>query len=757
MRLDTSPNPRFTRLFVFHVRSFVLFSFIVCLTGCSHPRRHEPVGPHPVEFVYWNPTAQQVFLAGDFNGWNTTANPMHQANNKEWLAEITLKPGRHQYKFIADGHWTQDPANRDSAPDLFGGKNSVLIVNPGAHPDGQSERKRISADAHRMLEEQDFAGIEKRAAKLRHDKVRLRQGRWELQPFYEGLNLSDYLGSDEANWRDALAKLDAWHSQFPSSITEPVVRAHVLVGYAWKARGTGWASEVSNEGWDLMHDRLKQARESLDAAAKLPGRCPEWYSAMQSVALGQGWNRVEYEKLFQEAVAHEPSYYDYFFNKAYYLTPRWFGNTGEWERFADDAAIHYDPQEGLALYSRIAWSKNFLFGNIFRESDIRWPRMRNGFRDIMNQWPESIWNLNNFCWFACKAGDQKSAKQLFEEIGDEFDYDVWHSRSQFLAAKRWAAADPNSPSVHAIYRHTARYATRATAIAPRRDAKGFYIGYGDGVLTRWDSDPNHRPEDIGHYNRNILHIAVPPTGSLVAIALDEKDNKSGEVRILEPSERKERTTIADWSGAPYDVSFSANSGLLVAVGGRSHKPGIAKLWTAGNGTTENVSWPAPKHLLVTSALSPDGRLLMTNDDSNLRVWDLRENRMVFKMEKDLPELVLGVAFSPDGKWAAAACAQDSWESDEPGHLLVWNVADWSEVKRVPLNCGAEHVVFSPDARYLAASRRDNTVTLWNTKDWAQAAEFLPVSGYISGLAFSTSGNDLAISTFDDGFSVWHVQ
>jgi len=306
---------------------FAAIVLSITLSACSHGQG--TLGPHPVEFSYWNPTAKNVFLAGDFNGWNTTANPMHRTQTGEWEAKLIVKPGRHEYKFIADGKWTRDPANVETAPDLFEGKNSVITVNPGAHQDGQAERRLISAAAYRLFEAQNFGALEKQADLFRRKKTRLRQGRWELPVFYDGVNGALYAGDDPDQWRDVWAKFDAWHRKFPQSITEPVARAHTLVGYAWNARGTGWSSEVSSEGRLLMRDRLQQARDVLDAAAKLPRRCPEWYSAMQAVALGQSWARNEYDRLFEEAVAREPTYYDYYFNKAYYLTPRCFARRGE--------------------------------------------------------------------------------------------------------------------------------------------------------------------------------------------------------------------------------------------------------------------------------------------------------------------------------------------------------------------------------------------------------------------------------------------
>ena len=59
---------------------------------------------------------------------------------------------------------------------------------------------------------------------------------------------------------------------------------------------------------------------------------------MHTVALGQGWRRNEYDALYKKAVEGEATYYEFYFRKAYYLLPRWYGKPGEWERFAEEAA-----------------------------------------------------------------------------------------------------------------------------------------------------------------------------------------------------------------------------------------------------------------------------------------------------------------------------------------------------------------------------------------------------------------------------------
>jgi len=333
---------------------------------------------------------------------------------------------------------------------------------------------------------------------------------------------------------------------------------------------------------------------------------------------------------------------------------------------------------------------------------------------------------------------------------------VWHSQSQFQAASRWARADEESPSVQAEHRLSSRYATRATALAVAPEEERYYAGYGDGFLNRWDPNAGRDLVPITQFDSGILHIAVAPGGKLIAAALGEKNKASGAVKIIDPLSGVEKATIGDWNGAPSAVAFSSNASVLVAVGGRAGEPGIAKIWDAATGTIRPVPWPAPKHLLIAVALSPDGRFIISNDDCNVRVWDLRDNKFAFKMSKDTPELVQGVAFSPDGRLAVAVCARDSWQSDAQGLLLVWKTADWTELKRIPLDCGAQHIAFSPDGRYVAATRRDNTISVWDTSDWKLTTEFLPMGGYIAALTPSPDGKGFAAATFSDGFSVWQI-
>ena len=45
-----------------------------------------------------------------------------------WLKETVLPPGTYEYCLVVDGEWMPDPRARESVPNLFGGRDSLLKV-----------------------------------------------------------------------------------------------------------------------------------------------------------------------------------------------------------------------------------------------------------------------------------------------------------------------------------------------------------------------------------------------------------------------------------------------------------------------------------------------------------------------------------------------------------------------------------------------------------------------------------------------------
>lgn len=83
-----------------------------------------------VRIEFHHKQAQAVFIGGTFNDWHPSVTPMTALGEGRWVKELSLPPGRYEYRFVVDGEWMSDPAAADSLPNSHGSCNSVLNVPP---------------------------------------------------------------------------------------------------------------------------------------------------------------------------------------------------------------------------------------------------------------------------------------------------------------------------------------------------------------------------------------------------------------------------------------------------------------------------------------------------------------------------------------------------------------------------------------------------------------------------------------------------
>ena len=85
-------------------------------------------GTQVVHVKFSHPVAGTVAIAGTFNDWRPEATPMVSMGDGRWLKELALYPGTYEYLFVADGQWICDPFAKETVPNPFGGRNSLLTV-----------------------------------------------------------------------------------------------------------------------------------------------------------------------------------------------------------------------------------------------------------------------------------------------------------------------------------------------------------------------------------------------------------------------------------------------------------------------------------------------------------------------------------------------------------------------------------------------------------------------------------------------------
>jgi 1,4-alpha-glucan branching enzyme len=100
----------------------------------KHNKNHDnapSAGPRlvPVRFEFTDASAHTVCVAGTFNHWQPETKTLHTSGSGRWYKDTALAPGTYEYCLIVDGHWMPDPQARETAPNPFGGRNSVLTVS----------------------------------------------------------------------------------------------------------------------------------------------------------------------------------------------------------------------------------------------------------------------------------------------------------------------------------------------------------------------------------------------------------------------------------------------------------------------------------------------------------------------------------------------------------------------------------------------------------------------------------------------------
>lgn len=82
------------------------------------------------EFSLYAPDVKEVYLSGDFNGWQPDAKDyrLRKFKGDIWKKSLKLKPGRYEYQFVVDGQWWCDPANENRVTNPYCTENSVIEV-----------------------------------------------------------------------------------------------------------------------------------------------------------------------------------------------------------------------------------------------------------------------------------------------------------------------------------------------------------------------------------------------------------------------------------------------------------------------------------------------------------------------------------------------------------------------------------------------------------------------------------------------------
>lgn len=202
--------------------------------------------------------------------------------------------------------------------------------------------------------------------------------------------------------------------------------------------------------------------------------------------------------------------------------------------------------------------------------------------------------------------------------------------------------------------------------------------------------------------------------------------------------------------APIDALFTPD-GTTVISGGDSQPDGALRLWDAATGKPKDRTL-AMKGGVYCLALDAKGkRVVVGSSEGHVRIWNMTT---LEPLTAELPAAFpVDVAFSPDGKWIAAACKGGE------NCARVWDAETGKQVGtdiKHPRSGGVVHLRFSPQSDRLLTSSNDASVQLWKLDSQMPAQ---PLGSFIeqptqSHIEFNHDGSRFVVACLQGNVSVW---
>jgi WD40 repeat protein len=263
-----------------------------------------------------------------------------------------------------------------------------------------------------------------------------------------------------------------------------------------------------------------------------------------------------------------------------------------------------------------------------------------------------------------------------------------------------------------------RYEYWITTVAFSRDSRYAAVLAAGDHLILWDVVARREAATQDFASSSEGKIEFSPDGKTVCVT------SAGSARWFEmPSLRLLKEEPAD------RLAFAQNGGFaMLARRGQI----IRRDYPSGVETSLGSSAIVDKN---SAALSPDGEtFVIGGEEGKVALWRTHRPGSQTMLEGHKAR-IMGVVFSPDGKWIASA----SWD----GTIGLWQ-PNGRNIRFLRGHNGAVwDVAFSRDGRTLASCACDGTIKLWNLASMQEAATLHGHEGQVSGIAFSPDGNYLA--------------
>ncbi|MBN2117882.1 MAG: SH3 domain-containing protein [Anaerolineales bacterium] len=207
------------------------------------------------------------------------------------------------------------------------------------------------------------------------------------------------------------------------------------------------------------------------------------------------------------------------------------------------------------------------------------------------------------------------------------------------------------------------------------------------ILRLWDVNSGKRKEILEGHSASVQAVAFAPERLLLA-----SGGADTSIRLWDVSTGEIIREINLLEGTVWGLAFSPDGKVLASASG----DGVA-LWNPNTGQLQNMY----KGQAEAVAFSRDGSLLAAgNDSAEVRLWNLKENRLLFTLIEYATTEIWGLDFSSDG--TVLISGRDSAQ--------FWDTKTGVLLRTIEEASG--RFAISPDGKMLVSVCADGNVRLW---------------------------------------------
>lgn len=346
--------------------------------------------------------------------------------------------------------WTLMPCQMSAAHAVLP-PQPVTTAQQNAASVDQTERAQQDELSNRvigLLRTRRFAELDALAAELRTTNAAFAGGLSKLYVFYYALaQPSVEYGTEDQH----LQLIDEWRRASPRSVAAAVAAAEARIAYAFRTRGSSFSNVVTAGAMERFRTRLSEASRILADSSAYASVDPEYQVARVSVA---GAQCDQFEAIVHELQLRKFAYLPLWRIAANFLLPRWCGNPSAYRAFAEYAAnATRDTYGPNGVYALLAFDALRVEETpaAFKQYDFSWPRIRQGFMDLIRRFPANHLNFHRLAYTARFYEDRATVREMFgrpEIVWTAEAEPVWGSYAAYDESRRWMlteAAAPVSP------------------------------------------------------------------------------------------------------------------------------------------------------------------------------------------------------------------------------------------------------------------------------------------------------------------------